>query len=423
MQKSSKVKRMFNKTERLLAFRYLKSRKRTGFVSVIAGFSFLGIMLGVATLIIVTSVMNGFKEELMGRILGLNGHMGIYPEFGATLAEYQDLQQVVSKIPDVDAVIPVVDGQAMLSTEDGQAGVMVRGMSAENFASRALLKDGYIGANLVNFQKSHVILGWRLANKLAVHAGDNITFISPKANLTAFGSLPKMKSYTVLGVFNSGMSEYDGNFVFMPLEEAQKFFGIKDQVSHLEVFAKDLSSAAHVMDDAFDAVQGKAQVYDWRHTNKAFFNAVEVERNVMFLILTLIIIVAAFNMISGLIMLVQDKAKDIAVLRTMGMSRGGIQRVFLLSGLTVGVIGTLAGVILGLAFCYNIDSIKNWLEGLSGHELFSAEVYFLSHLPAKVELSEVTWIGLMSLALAFLATLYPSWKASKTDPVEALRYE
>ncbi|MBP5343767.1 MAG: lipoprotein-releasing ABC transporter permease subunit [Alphaproteobacteria bacterium] len=414
---------MFNKTERLLAFRYLKSRKRTGFVSVIAGFSLLGIMLGVATLIIVTSVMNGFKEELMGRILGLNGHMGIYPEFGATLDDYQELQDIVVKIPNVEAVIPVVDGQAMLSTEDGQAGVMVRGMSADDFGARSLLKSGYIGENLVNFHKNHVILGWRLANKLAVRAGDSITFISPKANLTAFGSLPKMKSYTVLGTFNSGMSEYDGNFVFMPLDEAQKFFGVKDKVSHLEVFAKDLSSAAEVMDTAFDAVQGKASVYDWRHTNKAFFNAVEVERNVMFLILTLIIIVAAFNMISGLIMLVQDKAKDIAVLRTMGMSRGGIQRVFLLSGLIVGVVGTLAGVILGLAFCYNIDSIKAWLESLSGHELFSAEVYFLSHLPAKVELTEVTWIGLMSLALAFLATLYPSWKASKTDPVEALRYE
>ena len=349
--------------------------------------------------------------------------MGIYPEFGATLDDYQELQGIVVKIPDVEAVIPVIDGQAMLSTEDGQAGVMVRGISTDDFSNRALLKDGYVGANLVNFQKNHVILGWRLANKLAVRAGDSITFISPKANLTAFGSLPKMKSYTVLGTFNSGMSEYDGNFVFMPLDEAQKFFGLKDKVSHLEVFAKDLASAEDVMNAAFDAVQGKASVYDWRHTNKAFFNAVEVERNVMFLILTLIIIVAAFNMISGLIMLVQDKAKDIAVLRTMGMSRGGIQRVFLLSGLTVGVVGTLAGVILGLAFCYNIDSIKTWLEGLSGHELFSAEVYFLSHLPAKVELSEVTWIGLMSLALAFLATLYPSWKASKTDPVEALRYE
>ena len=405
---------MFNKTERMLAFRYLRSRKRTGFVSVIAGFSFLGIMLGVATLIIVMSVMNGFKAELMGRILGLNGHLGVYPVYGPSLQEYDALKEKVQVLPSVLTVIPVVDGQAMLSTEQGQAGVMVRGMRQKDFEEHDLLREKYKGT---------VILGWRLAARLGVYKGDKITFISPKANLTAFGSMPKMKSYTVIGTFDSGMSEYDGNYVFMPLFEAQKFFGMKEAVSHLEVFAKDLSLAEQALNETFDAVGDKGQVYDWRYTNQAFFNAVEVERNVMFLILTLIIIVAAFNMISGLIMLVQDKGKDIAVLRTMGMSRGAVQRVFLLAGLTVGVVGTLAGVALGLAFSYNIDSIKNWLEGLSGRELFSAEIYFLSHLPAKVELPEVMWVAAMSLALAFLATLYPSWKASKTDPVEALRYE
>lgn len=414
---------MFNKTERLLAFRYLKSRKRTGFVSVIAGFSFLGIMLGVATLIIVMSVMNGFKAELMGRILGLNGHLGVYPNFGPNLTEYTDLKEKILTVKGVQAVVPVVDGQVMLSTESGQAGVMVRGIAREDFENRELLKQNYQGENLINFEKNHVILGWRLASKLGVRVGDKMTLISPKANLTAFGSMPKMKSYTVLGTFDSGMSEYDGNFVFMPLTEAQKFFGMKDGVSHLEVFAEDLSHVPEVLESTFDTVGDKAVVYDWRHTNQAFFNAVEVERNVMFLILTLIIIVAAFNMISGLIMLVQDKAKDIAVLRTMGMAKSAVQRVFLLAGLTVGAVGTLAGVLLGLVFCYNIDSIKNWLESLSGHELFSAEIYFLSHLPAKVELTEVAWVAGMSLALAFLATLYPSWKASKTDPVEALRYE
>ena len=418
-----KLENMFNRTERLLAFRYLKSRKRTGFVSVIAGFSFLGIMLGVATLIIVMSVMNGFKAELMGRILGLNGHLGVYPEFGAKLTEYTDLKNNILKLDGVQAVIPVVDGQVMITTQEGQAGVMVRGMERDDFAGRELLMQNYHGENIVNFEKNHVILGWRLASKLGLRAGDKMTMISPKANITAFGSMPKMKSYEIIGTFDSGMSEYDSNFVFMPLVEAQKFFAMKDGVSHLEVFATDLSQVPSVLDKAFDVVDGRGSVYDWRHTNQAFFNAIEVERNVMFLILTLIIIVAAFNMISGLIMLVQDKAKDIAVLRTMGMSKGAVQRVFLLAGLTVGSIGTLAGVILGLLFCYNIDGIKNWLESLSGHELFSAEIYFLSHLPAKVDINEVLWVAGMSLALAFLATLYPSWKASKTDPVEALRYE
>ena len=413
---------MFNKTERLLAFRYLRSRKKTGFVSVIAGFSFLGIMLGVATLIIVTSVMNGFKAELLTRILGFNGALGIYPNYSATMSLNENMAEDVANIPGVTAVVPVLDGQAMITAEDNQSGIMVRGIRQTDFDKVELLQKGYQGGNIVDFEGANIILGWRLANRLGVHTGDELTLISSKANLTAFGSMPKMKSYTVLGTFDSGMSEYDSNMVFLPLNEAQKLFGQKG-ISQMEIFVKNVTEIQDILDTAFDKVPENAHIYDWRHTNQAFFNAVEVERNVMFLILTLIIIVAAFNMISGLIMLVQDKAKDIAVLRTMGLSRGAVQRVFLLAGLTVGTVGTLAGVGLGLAFCYNIDGIKNWLESLSGKELFSAEIYFLSHLPAKVDLPEVALIAGMSLALAFLATLYPSWKASKTDPVEALRYE
>lgn len=414
---------MFSKTERMLAFRYLKSRKRTGFVSVIAGFSFLGIMLGVATLIIVMSVMNGFREELMNRVLGINGQLGVYPAWGSTLDAVQDKVDKMQKIDGVVQAIPVVDGQVMVSSKETSAGVMVRGMTAEDFAKRPLLGGQYKGWELSEFTDGQVILGYRLARKLAVRSGDDITLVSPKGNVTAFGTLPKMKAYTVIGTFNSGMSEYDSNFIFMPLTEAQKFFMMKDKVSHLEVFTQKDADMKKIVDEAFVAMGDTAQIHDWRYTNKAFFNAIEVERNVMFLILTLIIVVAAFNMISGLIMLVKDKAKDIAVLRTMGMSRGAIQRIFLMSGLTVGVVGTLAGFILGLAFCYNIDSIKNALENLSGKELFSAEIYFLSKLPAKVDMTEVGVVVCMSLVLALLSTIYPSYKASKTDPVEALRYE
>lgn len=414
---------MFSKTERMLAFRYLKSRKRTGFVSVIAGFSFLGIMLGVATLIIVMSVMNGFREELMNRVLGINGQLGVYPAWGSTLDAVQDKVDKMQKIDGVVQAIPVVDGQVMVSSKETSAGVMVRGMTAEDFAKRPLLGGQYKGWELSEFTDGQVILGYRLARKLAVRSGDDITLVSPKGNVTAFGTLPKMKAYTVIGTFNSGMSEYDSNFIFMPLTEAQKFFMMKDKVSHLEVFTQKDADMKKIVDEAFVAMGDTAQIHDWRYTNKAFFNAIEVERNVMFLILTLIIVVAAFNMISGLIMLVKDKAKDIAVLRTMGMSRGAIQRIFLMSGLTVGVVGTLAGFVLGLAFCYNIDSIKNALENLSGKELFSAEIYFLSKLPAKVDMTEVGVVVCMSLVLALLSTIYPSYKASKTDPVEALRYE
>lgn len=414
---------MFSKTERMLAFRYLKSRKRTGFVSVIAGFSFLGIMLGVATLIIVMSVMNGFREELMNRVLGINGQLGVYPVWGSTLDAVQDKVNKMQKIDGVVQAIPVVDGQVMVSSKETSAGVMVRGMTAEDFAKRPLLGGQYKGWELSEFTDGQVILGYRLARKLAVHPGDDVTLVSPKGNVTAFGTLPKMKAYTVIGTFNSGMSEYDGNFIFMPLTEAQKFFMMKEKVSHLEVFTQKDADMKKIVDEAFVTMGDTAQIHDWRYTNKAFFNAIEVERNVMFLILTLIIVVAAFNMISGLIMLVKDKTKDIAVLRTMGMSRGAIQRIFLMSGLTVGVVGTLAGFILGLAFCYNIDSIKNALENLSGKELFSAEIYFLSKLPAKVDMTEVCVVVCMSLVLALLSTIYPSYKASKTDPVEALRYE
>lgn len=414
---------MFSKTERMLAFRYLKSRKRTGFVSVIAGFSFLGIMLGVATLIIVMSVMNGFREELMNRVLGINGQLGVYPAWGSTLDESENRALQMREIKGVAQVVPVVDGQVMLSSGETSAGVMVRGMKKEDFAQRPLLNGKYKGLNLNEFTDGQVILGYRLARRLAVHPGDDVTLISPKGNITAFGTIPKMKAYTVLGTFDSGMSEYDGNFIFMPLEEAQKFFMTQGKVSHLEVFTDKNADLPQIIDKAFVKMGSEAQIHDWRYTNQAFFNAIEVERNVMFLILTLIIIVAAFNMISGLIMLVQDKNKDIAVLRTMGMSRGAIQRVFLMSGLTVGVLGTLAGFLLGLTFCYNIDSIKNILEQLSGRELFSAEIYFLSHLPAKVDMVEVAVVVAMSLGLSLLATLYPSYKASKTDPVEALRYE
>lgn len=415
---------MFSKTERLLAWRYLKSRKRTGFVSVIAGFSFLGILLGVATLIIVMSVMNGFKTELMTRVLGLNGHLGVYPAWGDVLTDYQKYDETMRSVAGVVDVIPVVDGQVMATAGEISDGVMVRGMEPADFQKRSLLFQNYKGLPFNEFSGNSVIVGYRLAQKMMLRPGDTVTLVSPKGNITAFGTIPRMKAYTVIGTFDSGMFEYDGHFMFMPLEEAQRYFKTGTGVSHLEVFTEDVLLADAVLDEAFEKIDGtEAQLYDWRHTNQAFFNAIEVERNVMFLILTLIILVAAFNMISGLIMLVQDKNKDIAILRTMGMSRRGVRHVFLLAGLTIGFVGTMAGLILGLLFSYNIDQIKEFLQGLSGQELFSAEIYFLSHLPAKVDLTEVAVVVVLSLTLSVLATVYPSWKASKTDPVEALRYE
>ena len=359
----------------------------------------------------------------MEKVLGLNGQMGIYPEWGDKLESYQDKTKDIATLSGITEIVPVIDSQVMASTRNTSSGVLVRGMRAEDFENRAILKDNYIGEPLSEFTEGNVILGYRLAHRMGIRRGDKVTLLSPKGNITAFGTIPKMKSYRVIGTFNTSMFQYDDNYIFMPIREAQTFFQMGDTVSHLEVFISDPKNLDHIIQKAMDTIGPDAIVYDWRHTNQAFFDAIEVERNVMFLILTLIIIVAAFNMISGLIMLVQDKAKDIAILRTMGLSRGGIQRVFLMSGLMVGFVGTVAGVILGLAFSYNIDAIKNWLEGLSGKNLFSAEIYFLSHLPAKVDLNQVLIVAIMSLTLSLLATLYPSWKAGRTDPVEALRYE
>ena len=406
-----------------IGFRYLKSRKKTGFVSVIAGFSFLGIMLGVATLIIVMSVMNGFRAELMGRILGFNGHLSVQPSWGPVLTLNEKLLADLRGVYNVKSVAPLLEGQVMVSTNLHSQGALVRGMYAEDFKERTLLSDKFKG-NWEDFEKGEgIIVGHRLASKMGVRLGDKINLISPNGNVTAFGTMPRTKAYTVVGTFDSGMYEYDANMLFMPLEMAQKFLMQEGKISQIDLFVDDSNQLPFIMGDVMKVLPMDVSVVDWRHSNAAFFNAVEVERNVMFLILTLIIVVAAFNIISGLIMLVKDKTRDIAILRTMGASRRGIMAVFLIDGCFVGVVGSLLGLALGLAISLNIETIRQWLGSLAGRDLFSAEIYFLSQLPSKTYASDVILVISLALGLSFLATLYPSWRASKTDPVEALRYE
>lgn len=406
-----------------IGFRYLKSRKKTGFVSVIAGFSFLGIMLGVATLIIVMSVMNGFRAELMGRILGFNGHLSVQPSWGPTLTLNEKLLADLRGVYNVESVAPLLEGQVMVSTNLHSQGALLRGMYAKDFKDRSLLSEKFKG-NLEDFENGDgVIVGYRLASKMGVRLGDKINLISPNGNVTAFGTMPRTKAYTVVGTFDSGMYEYDANMLFMPLEMAQKFLMQEGKISQIDLFVGDINQVPFIMQDVMKVLPLDVSVVDWRHSNAAFFNAVEVERNVMFLILTLIIVVAAFNIISGLIMLVKDKTRDIAILRTMGASRRGIMAVFLIDGCFVGVVGSLLGLALGLAISLNIESIRQWLGSLAGRDLFSAEIYFLSQLPSKTYASDVILVISLALGLSFLATLYPSWRASKTDPVEALRYE
>jgi lipoprotein-releasing system permease protein len=414
---------MFSAFEWMMAMRYLRSRRQEGFISVIAWFSLLGIALGVATLIIVMAVMNGFRQELLGRILGLNGHLGVYGE-NNRLADFDAVAEAVRKVPGVLKVIPIVEGQVMATARGVASGALVRGIRTEDLASRKVVAGALATGAIEGFAgEDVVIVGYRLAGKLGLSLGDEITLISPKGTTTAFGTVPRMKAYKVVGTFNVGMYEYDSTFVFMPLEAAQVYFRLPDAVTNLEVMIDNPDRVRARSRDVAMVVQGRGRIYDWQQANASFFNAVQVERNVMFLILTLIILVAAFNIISSLIMLVKDKSRDIAVLRTMGATRGMIMRVFLIAGSSVGFIGTFAGFGLGLLFCENIEIVRQWIQSLTGTELFAAEIYFLSKLPAEVDYAEVAAVVGMGLGLSFLATLYPSWRAARLDPVEALRYE
>jgi len=417
---------MFGPFERAVAGRYLRARKGERFVSIIAIFSLVGIALGVATLIIVMSVMNGFRQELLSKILGLNGDLGIYSTRSG-LTEYDDLTKRVLGVKGVLTATPVVERPAGLKPEQGgnfSAG-LVRGLTLADLRALKVVSTNIQSGTLDDFKGDDaIVIGTGLASRAGIRVGNRIQVYAPEMTSTPFGSVPRGRAYTVVAIFQVGFSEADNGFIFMPMPAAQILFRMPNMASQIEVTTDDPDHAIMIGRDIRTALgDTPVRVVDWTQNNNAFFAAVEVERNVMFLILTLIILVAAFNIVSSLIMMVKDKTRDIAVLRTIGASAGAILRIFLMCGAFVGIAGTLLGTVLGVVFCLNIERIRHVIESLSGTNLFNPEVYFLSRLPAVLQWSEVGQVVGMAIAISLVATIYPSWRAAKTDPVEALRNE
>jgi lipoprotein-releasing system permease protein len=415
---------LFSETERTIAFRYIRSRRAEGFISISAWFSLIGIILGVATLIVVMSVMNGFRAELVDRILGINGHLIVYKKNEPLISNYNEIVNKILDVTDVVAVTPHLEGQALAKTKNTVTGVIVRGTKWSDLAAKKLLWNSLDEAAFNNFKnKNQIIIGYRLAQRLNVKIGEYISLVSPNGIETALGSLPVSQNFIVGGYFDIGMYEYDNNFIFIPWEKAENFFSLRGIAHGIEIFLKDQSLTSVVYSKLKNKVGNNLVIIDWKKRNSSFMNALAVEKNVMFVILTLIIIVAAFNIISSMIMLVQTKKADIALMRTMGASKYLIMRIFLLTGSVIGFLGTFLGGIIGVIFSYNIQEIRVFLTQILGQELFSPEIYFLSKLPSKINFEEVFFVISISIFLTLLASIFPAWKASKISPAEALRYE
>ncbi|WP_224702478.1 ABC transporter permease [Devosia aquimaris] len=447
----NKGTRAFSRFEWIVAGRYLRARRKEAFISVIASLTMVGVAIGVATLIVVMSVMNGFRAELLTKILGLNGHFTAYP-IEREFTDYKETIASLQKVDGVDFAVYFVEGQVLASGNGSSTGVTVRGMDEENIKKLKLLHGGAKQGGWDNWDTSKgVAIGYRLAQTLGVSLGDQVTIINPDGAMTPFGTTPQIKSFPVNVIFDLGMVEFDSFFMYMPLEPAQDYFKLVDEVlkpgmgpldplasdeeidaayqrvgkvSAAEIFIKDPDDVANMrLKLQADPATRPLVLTDWQQRNETFFSALQVERVVMFTILSMIILVAAFNIISSLIMLVKDKSSDIAVLRTMGATRGAIMRIFSITGTTIGVIGTISGVVLGLIVAANAEPLRAFLSNTLGVAIFPPEVFYLSSLPSKTDPVEVGVVICLALGLSFLATLYPAWRAAQYDPVEALRYE
>ena len=411
---------MIRPFEFFIAARYMRSRRQEKMVSIIATLSFIGIMLGVATLIIVTAVMNGFHKELLGQILGLNGHLRLYETNNAPLMAYEKLVEDVKKMEGISIAHPLIERQALASAHQGATAAIVHGLKISDLQARPLLRE-HLKWGSLELGPDDILIGIHMANKLGVHLGDPVSLILPQGSTSPFGNVPRKKTFRVKGIFEVGMVNYDTGYLFMPLESAQIFFRLPEACTNIELFIEDLHKADQRVLQLLKALPPHVGVLDWQKANTGYFEAIKVERNVMFIILTLIILVAVFNVISSLIMLVKDKTGDIAILRTIGTGRSSILRIFMLIGMSIGLTGTLLGGALGILIATNIEHIRKGLESLTHSNLFQAEIYFLSKVPAQLEVSEVVGIMAMALVLTLLAALYPAWRASRLDPIESLR--
>jgi lipoprotein-releasing system permease protein len=413
---------IFGAFERMLAGRYLRARRQEGFISVIAGFSLLGIALGVATLIIVMSVMGGFRTEFVSKILGLNAHLTV--STNGPIGDYQALAARLKTVPQVTRATPLVEGQALLTLNGFATGLQVRGLSAADFATNTALSGHMVDGKVSDFGDDRVAIGLRMAERLHLSVGDPIVLISPKMTNTPFGGMLRKGNFHIGLIFNVGVFDADSGLVVMPLAAAQSFFQTGDGVTEIDV---DIANPETGIDRARRDIAHEAgpdfRVIDWQQANFLYLNALDTEKSVMFLILTLIILVAAFNIISSLIMLVKDKGADIAILRTMGATRGMIMRIFFLTGASIGAVGSASGVLIGVLFVQNIEPLRQFIQRLTGTDLFSAALYLFPQIPAKLDWPQVGLIVAIALGLSFLFSIIPAWRASRIDPVEALRYE
>jgi len=407
-------------TELLLAWRYMKSKGRERAISAIATFSLVGIALGVATLIIVTSVMNGFRKEFSERVIGFNGHISIYP------TQEIDIEKTVSellKIKGITKAVPGIEKHALISNRRNVRGSLTYGIKKEDLQNKSLIANNIVSGSLESFRDDDtIVLGHPLASRSGLILGDEVVLIVPEMEETGFGFIPRKKTFRLVATFKSGMLEYDNSVAYIPLEISQKLFKMQNRVGGISVFTNNPLNIKEIKSEITKKFQNSFKIMDWQSSNSSFMRAVEIERNVMFLILTLITLVASFNIISCMIMLVKDKEKDIAILRTIGLSRSAITRIFFMVGASIGVTGTLIGSILGLAFSLNIKTIQQWIESALHTQVFSPEVYFLTHLPSLIRPMDVIITISVSLLLSCIATLYPARKASKLNPTEILRY-